>query len=272
MHLPCIVVDGQTRAGAPEWQKIWPEVRYIAAPGQPVPRRREIGIRQTSSEYVALLEDTTLPGLDWAEAILTALREPATAAVGGPIILGDGLCGRGLALACSEYGRFHPARFNGPPAQSIFPTSRLPGNNLAYRRGALVDAFDAAGHGLIEGEVNQQLRSAGQNIVMHLGMSATYATADHDGGRLAARFQHGRLYAGMQVRRADWATRIGWLGKSLLLPLVLSARSLAAMTRAVPATAWPKTCVWICLMESAWAVGEAVGYLLGAGDSLENWR
>jgi hypothetical protein len=29
---------------------------------------------------------------------------------------------------------------------------------------------------------------------------------------------------------------------------------------------------WLSLMESAWALGEAVGALTGAGDSVNEWR
>jgi hypothetical protein len=37
-------------------------------------------------------------------------------------------------------------------------------------------------------------------------------------------------------------------------------------------TAWIGVALWILLLETAWAIGEAVGYLTGSGRSLEAWR
>ena len=84
--------------------------------------------------------------------------------------------------------------------------------------------------------------------------------------------QHGRLYAGQRVTGRSYPVRLAWFAGSLFLPAVLSARGLASMTRAVKPAAWPGTAFWICLMETAWAVGESLGYLAGAGRSMKAWR
>jgi hypothetical protein len=58
----------------------------------------------------------------------------------------------------------------------------------------------------------------------------------------------------------------------MLLPLLLTARAWRSMARVVRPAAWPGVAAWILLLETAWAVGEAVGYIAGSGQSLEAWR
>ncbi len=63
-----------------------------------------------------------------------------------------------------------------------------------------------------------------------------------------------------------------WFFRSLPLPAVLTLRAWGNMRYAVRPGIWPVVAWWIFLMESTWAVGESVGYLFGAGHSLEEWR
>jgi hypothetical protein len=127
-------------------------------------------------------------------------------------------------------------------------------------------------HGLLEVEANEFLQSRGFALAFQPRMAVLYAAADYHSARLGTRMRHGRLYAGQRTAGQKYSTRLMWFAKSMLLPAVLSARALAGMTHAVRPAAWPTTAFWICLMESAWAIGESVGYLAGAGRSMEAWR
>jgi hypothetical protein len=275
-----VLADGGSNRIA-ELSERFPAVIFINRDGLPVPLARRRGVEQASAAIVALLEDTSQPAAGWHAAIAEAFAEPGTAAAGGPVLLAPQLGVRYLALGCCEYGRFHPGRFDrladvaaagGCGGAGRLPVSSLPGNNLAYRREALLAVLGECGHGLVEGEINARLRERGHTLCMHPAMTVSYAIEDRHGALLSTRFNHGRLYAGSRVSGQGGAARLGWLLKSLLLPAVLTARGWSHMTVAVRPAAWPQVMLWILLMQSAWAFGEALGYMAGTGRSLEVWR
>lgn len=258
------------------WQARFSEAHFLAGEGQPVPLRRQRGVMATQGAFVALLEDTTLPEPGWLEAACDAFANAHIAAVAGPIHIEPNLPGRFQALACTEYGRYHAALFPrlslGEASGGIQKVSRLPGNNLAYRRAVLVEILAGGTRGLIEGEVNEVLKSQGQWLAYQPRMAACYAAADRHGASLGTRMQHGRLYASQRAAGQGLVGKLVLFAKALLLPAVLSARGLGSMLRAVKPSAWPSTALWIVLMESAWAWGEAFGSIAGPGRSMEAWR
>jgi hypothetical protein len=267
--------DGKNNITALQQQ--FAAVQFISRDELSVPMARKRGVELASGEIVALLEDTSLPAAGWYEAVAAAFAAPNIIAVGGPVALSSKLGGSYLALGCGEYGRFHPDRFSlmaeGEVIDNgLLPVTRLPGNNLAYRREPLMNILCDKEHGLIEGEINEQLKVNGEKLYMLPAMLVTYSMMDVHGARLKTRFNHGRLFAGNRVAGQGWATRISWFVKSLLLPAVLSLRGWSSMAHAVNKLAWPKVILWVFLMETAWAMGESVGYLRGVGSSLEAWH
>lgn len=272
-----LVLLDETKNNIRALQQKFPAVQFVGRDELSVPMARKRGVELTSGEIVALLEDTSLPASSWYEAVANAFAEPNIVAIGGPVALSSKLGGSYLALGCGEYGRFHPDRFylmaeGKVMDNSLLPVSRLPGNNLAYRREALIKVLRDKEHGLIEAEINEQLKVNGEKLYMLPAMLVTYSMMDVHGARLKTRFNHGRLFAGNRVAGLGWKTRVSWFMKSLLLPAVLSLRGWSSMTHAVDRPAWPKVMLWIFLMETAWAMGEAVGYLRGVGSSLEAWH
>lgn len=267
--------DGKNNITALQQQ--FPAVQFVSRDKLSVPMTRKRGVELANGEIVALLEDTSLPTTGWYKAITTAFAEPKIIAVGGPVVLSPKLGGSYLALGCSEYGRFHPDRFplmaeDKVTNNSLLPVARLPGNNLAYRRDPLLNLLRDKRHGLIEGEINEELKAGGNKLYMHSEMVVSYSMMDVHGVRLQTRFNHGRLFAGNRVAGQSWKTRISWFTKSLLLPAILCLRGWSSMAHAVDKLAWPKVMLWIFLMETAWSIGEAVGYLRGIGNSLETWH
>ena len=276
-HGRCHVMLGEDREDAATWQARFPAVRFADGRGTSVPVRRQRGVEAAHGQLVALLEDTSLPEPGWLKAMCDAFIDDNVAAAAGPVRIDPALGARYQALACTEYGRFHPERFprlalGAPNAGGTQAVSRLPGNNLAYRRAGLLEILKGSDHGLIEVEVNEILKARGLSLAFQPRMAVLYAAADSHGARLATRMRHGRLYASLRAAGRSYPVRLALFAGSLLLPAVLSARALAGMTRAVKPAAWPKTACWIFLMESAWAIGESVGYLAGAGRSMEAWH
>ncbi len=273
---PCVAMLGAHDDDIIRLQEDFPSIQFIASDGQPVPVRRQRGVQILDTPLVALLEDSSLPEAGWEKAVISSFTSERTAAAGGPISLAETLTGHYLALGCGEYGRFHPGRFplltTGSAGQDeLLPVSRLPGNNLAYRRDVLLPLIKDMAQGLIEGEVNHRLMEDGWLLVMNPAMTVSYAHQDRHGARLKTRFQHGRLFAGNRVEGASWPVRAVWAIKSAVLPLLLTMRGVSSMRYAVRPSRWPEVVFWIFIMESAWALGEATGYLRGRGQSLEAW-
>lgn len=258
------------------WQARFPQVHFLAGEGQPVPLRRQRGVLAAQGAFVALLEDTTLPEPGWLAAACDAFAHERIAAVAGPISVAPDLASRYQALACTEYGRYHATLFPrlavGEASGELQIVSRLPGNHLAYRRALLLDILADGTRGLIEGEVNETLKSRGQWLAYQPRMAACYAAADLHGASLGTRMQHGRLYASQRAAGQGLLGRLVLFAKALLLPAVLSARGLGSMLRAVQPASWPGTALWIVLMECAWAWGEALGAVAGPGRSMQAWR
>ena len=272
----CIVVLRRTMGSVSAWQARYPSVTFLAAAGQPVPLRRQCGLRAARGDVVGLIEDTSWPDDGWCAAALAAFADRQTAAAGGLVRIASALPNRYRALGTSEYGAFaanDPARPTGDCARDRSVAAlRVPGNNMAFRRLDLLDAMRGETGGLFEGPVCARLLAAGRRVVYHPGMAVTYAASDRHNAALATRMHHGRIYASAQVHGRAWPWRLAHLAKTPFLPLVLTTRAIRFSGRSLGARAKLPVLFWLALMESAWSLGEAVGALAGSGRSLEEWR
>lgn len=271
-----VLVRGE-RDSISDLQEQFPSIRFMDMGELSVPGARQHGVDHATGEFVALLEDTSRPAPGWYDAVESSFADSGVVAVGGPVVLSGSLDSRYLALGCVEYGRFHPAMIHrlateDSGGEKLLPVSRLPGNNLAYRRETLLGVMGKQRDGLIEGEVNGRLVEAGYVLHLHPTMQVEYAGRDQHGAKLATRFSHGRLFAGNRVAGKSMGERLAWFTKSLLLPVVLTVRGWSSMKTAVASAAWLPVMVRVFMMETAWALGESAGYLVGAGNSLEAWR
>ena len=59
------------------------------------------------------------------------------------------------------------------------------------------------------------------------------------------------------------------VAKAVLLPIVLTARTMVEMTGSGRLMTRLPVLFWLALMQSAWALGEAIGALTGVGEKLE---
>jgi hypothetical protein len=271
--LECIVVLRE-RMGEPRcWQQRYPSVIFLDAPREPVPLRRQRGIAVATGDVVAVLEDTSWPDPDWCAAVRSAFTEVETVAAGGPVRIAATLPSRCQALGWSEYGVFAPHHLPRPDASNPdapIIASRVPGNNMAFRRRELIDALRDEVNGLFEGSVCARMLASGRRIVLQPRMLVTYSACDRHNAAFSTRLRHGRIYAGMQVKDQTLLSRVIRVAKAVLLPLVLSARTICEMTGS--GTMRLPVLFWLILMQSAWALGEAIGAIAGPGKSLNEWR
>lgn len=270
-----IVVLRRDDGDPDRWLRDFPGTRFVTAAADPVPLRRHAAAELATSQIVALLEDTTWPADTWCDAVRAGFEPVGVAATGGPIRISETLPPRFQALGWSEYGAFTANRFPrlaiGDTRETGYAVTRLPGNNMAYRRDELLDVLRAQPGGLVEGAVGAALRARGRTLACVPAMAADYAVADSHGAALRTRLNHGRLYAAASAG-PSWPKRAALLAKAALLPPVLLRRTLAAMAGSQPNASWLRIVLWAAAIETAWAAGEGWGAVAGAGDSLERWR
>jgi hypothetical protein len=225
-----------------------------------VPAMRAWALRGARTPFVALVEDTALPAPGWCAAARAALAGGAAAAA-GPVRVSPELAPRHQALGLTEYAAFGPA----PPE----PGRRLPGLGFAVERAAVLALPRKDPDLLLEAEVAGGLAAAGRAIVYSPALGLEYAAAYPEGARLSTRFSHGRLYAAGRVARRGAGARAAYAAGSLLLPILLTFRTLGSSRGRLG----PATLAWVLAMQSAWAAGELVGSATGdPGAGLASWR
>jgi GT2 family glycosyltransferase len=272
----CIVVLREAMRDASFWARRYPSVIFLEAASEPVPLRRQRGVAVATGNVVGLLEDTSWPDSGWCEAARSAFAEQPTVGAGGPVRILPTLPSRYQALAWCEYGSFAATRFQQSPENSStrdapIPALRVPGNNMAFRRVELIEAL-GQGQGFFEVPICERMLKQGGRIVCQPRMLVTYAACDPYNASLIARVNHGRLYAAAHVKGGNWVRRAGHVLKAILLPMVLTGRTIAAISRSDRRGAKLSVLFSVTLMQSAWALGEALGALFGAGKSMDSWR
>ncbi|MDL0429767.1 hypothetical protein QPM17_01405 [Marinobacter sp. TBZ242] len=246
-------------------------IEWIDSSGCSVPAKRALATNHCTSEWIAFIEDTCTVDDSWRSGCEAVMEIKDAAGASGPVRLGSPLDRRARALYCSDYGSFFPAALHGrreSKGKSVLLANTLPGVNLLYRRALVMSYMN--GDGLIESEINPRIRGDGHGLYIHENLSVTLRNADSAGTSFLSRFNHGRLYGGLQARNLTVSSRLVRALACVLLPFVLSLRSLKALayTREQVAT----TALWIVMFETVWSVGECTGYLLGSGNTLADWQ
>lgn len=225
-----------------------------------VPRRRAVGIRSLSSDWVLLIEDLCVPEAGIAAVIrgLDAV-DGDVAAISGPVRIAKSLSPAAMALGCTEYGEYSAGR-----EKVAHPITRIHGLCTLFRRSA-VTGLDR----IIDTEVHAVLLARGVRFQFDDRFVVEFAASDSRMTNFASRYAHGRLYGGIARHRPGIRAKVVPLARCLLLPLVLTWRAAGA----IPASANRfAVLVQIAKMSTAWACGEAVGAVLGPGDAVREWR
>ncbi|NUT00300.1 MAG: hypothetical protein HOP96_04940 [Sphingomonas sp.] len=227
-----------------------------------IPSKRRRAVELVSTSLVALVEDTIVPADGWAKAIEVAFQSDETVACGGPVRIGNRLPASSRALALSEYGAFNDRRGDAE-------AHALPGCNFAFRQTDLLEAMLGT-EGLVDQVVLRRLEKRGR-IAWAPQMAVTFTHANPEGARLRTRFDHGRIYASLETERAGVPGRAAAAAKALLLPPVLTLRSLRHAKLADRLSLTTLGC--LALQHTAWATGELAGAILGPSTKgVGQWR
>ena len=239
-------------------QARFPDVRFVAAAGDDIPRLRGAGLAVASSDLVAVTEDHCVADGRWLAALVQAQANTRADVVGGG--MGNARHQRAVDWAAyfAEYGFFSWAR---PRESEGVPL--LTGANVAYTRAVLTDVTAWTLAGTWENVCHQRLHAQGRRLVFTSEARVLQNHTYQFGAFCRDRYEHGRDYARTRLAEGDGSGRWRLLASTPLLTPLLTARVARAAGGVAPgafARALPVTVAFL----GAWAVGEAVGYAMGA--------
>jgi hypothetical protein len=221
---------------------------------------RQAGAVAARAPVVAFVEDHVYAEPGWAEALLQTYDAHRDAVAVGYAFANARDGGRPDATLFAEYGRWVVPASGGR-------WSALPGNNVSYRRDALLElAGREAGALAVDFTLHAELLRRGSFLV------ASGAVVRHQGfprltDTMRANHEYGRVLAAARVARGSWspARRALYAAGSPVVPLLNAAR----LARTLPGRG-----LWGSALRSAptclaiWAAaasGELVGYVTASG-------
>ena len=236
----------------------WHQVAATAT----IPEMRTLGIEQSTSELLALLEDDCLVGPQWLQSVLAA-HQSGYPAIGGAIEPGDFSSGLDWGVFYCEFARFL-APFSGT-------VITLPGNNVSYKKKAIDPTLIR--QGFYEIFIHETLQKSGSELFAENGMVVKNMNSWRFEDCSTSPFHHGRAYAGQRLGPQFSVRRLFYGLLAVLLPIVKSFRTLREIhSRKRTDLPLLKALPWILIFQSCWSAGELVGYLAGPGDSIGKWR
>lgn len=261
-RIEVIVVEtlgGDTRA---KLRSHRPEITMIEVEERlPIPRLRYLGVQKALGELVAILEDHVEVDASWASSLFEIHQEP-WGAVGGAVENGRSEWLNWAVFFC-EYTPYMLPVIEGSATD-------IPGNNIAYKRPHLLKHARLLDEGKWESWINDRLRADGVAIASTNRAIVRHIKPFRLGYFLVQRFHFARSYAGMRRTDQSWAKRVIFGFGSLILPPLLLARvSKTVFAKKRHLGKFVACLPLIALFMSVGAVGEMMGYFLGAGRSLD---
>jgi glycosyltransferase involved in cell wall biosynthesis len=265
--LEVIVADGSsTGSMAAVAARVLPSARHLWLPGANLPALKGAAIRSATTELVAVLDPSDAAEPDWASEIQEAFSDDTLSAVGGSVSLAGAKRAGNIAAYLFEYGAFNAPLAAGPTSGD------LPGNNVAYRRSALVDDC----RDILEAEgfnkpfFHERLRALGGQLVIRPSMRVRHLTNYRLLPFGMRRFHYGRCFGATRVRRAPLGRKALLRAFAPVVPALLVTRHLMrAVRHSGSRRLLPHAGLALCGVCAFWGFGEWLGCWFGAGDSCQ---
>jgi GT2 family glycosyltransferase len=239
-----------------------PEIRLIAVEGcESIPKLRALGMAAAKGRLIAILEDHCNVPLGWFEAIARA-HQAGYQAIGSGVENGSVDRLIDWAVFFCEYSRFMP-----PVARGV--VSEIPGNCAVYDRLVLERLGPGLREEVWESFLHERLKEEGVAFFCDPAMTVSHKKEFGFGYFMSQRYHYSRSFAAMRMKAVPISRRLAYACATPALPFLLLWR--------MATTVWRKrrrrkefllaTPIIVIFLVS-WAWGEAVGALLGPGDSL----
>ncbi|MEO5824779.1 MAG: glycosyltransferase [Gemmatimonadales bacterium] len=224
------------------------------APDSSIPQLRGAALSASTGDWVALTEDNCVAAPGWL-GHLRAGASSAVQVVGGS--MGNARPGRAIdaGAAYAEYGFFGPDRAGGGGRAPL-----VTGATVMYHRSVVEQVSDWAVAGDWEDVIHGRLCQADVRFAVLPDAMMLQNLEYRLGDFCMDRYQHGRDYARVRARDASLGMRVRFIAATPVLPVVLAWRIWRSAGRATPAQ-FARALPWTVTFLSAWAAGEAVGYL-----------
>lgn len=218
------------------------------------------GFLRASAPVVAHMEDHVFPDSDWAEAVLEAHRGP-WAAVGGRMINAN----PATMLSWANVLVSHMAEVTPRRGEA----TNLSTHNATYKTKVL-EAYGErlARHLGRDGGLMRNLITNGKKIYVDPSFRFHHQQISVWRPMVTYRVNAGRNWAAARVRqnRWTWAQRLLYAGGAPLIPFV---RLIRLAPRCRELGVYPRVIPSLLAVLTLDAVGEMIGYVAGAGRSLE---
>jgi hypothetical protein len=235
-------------------------VRLVESPLLPMGEARAAAVRNATAPVVVLGETHAFPAPDWAELLLAA-HESAWVGVAPGLENANPAGALSWSGFLMDYGRWLADSQAG--GEIAFP----PTYNAAWKREALIGCGDRLSELLEPGmPLDAALAARGGRFSHAPSARVAHLNIAHFRPWAAERYAGGRLLAVRRSRRWPRARRFIYFGGSFLVPLIRLVRTRPAAKLARHHRRLPRgTMAAVAVGSTLWALGEAVGYLAGAG-------
>jgi len=149
----------------------------------------------------------------------------------------------------------------------------LPGNNISFKRSALLIGNEYVKNKFWKTFWCQKLRAEGIELISEPSMLVYYTKNFHLASFLTRRFHHGRCFAGMRAIEFTIIKRVLYLGGSVLLPFIFLYRVISTVVgkkRRLKELLLSFPLIVLAII--FWSLGETCGFLAGTGKSCEYIR
>ena len=238
--------------------------RYFAEPGGNLPALKALAIRQAHGEIIAVLDPSDEAEPNWVDEILDAFADPSVWAVGGAVLLSGPANAGNVAAYLFEYGAFNP------PIATGETSGDLPGNNVAYRRGALVDICEdiLSAEGFNKPFFHERIRARGGRLLIRPSMRVHHLTHHRFVAFGIRRFHYGRCFGAVRIRRASLGMKALYRTFApTIVPLLIVRHFRRAAGHPANRRLLPGAALALCGVCIFWGVGEWLGCWFGAGQS-----
>jgi hypothetical protein len=235
----------------------FPDVKFLHFhEKRTVPQLRWRAFFQTTGELIAAVEARCVPSPTWSKEIEAAHhRYPGAVAIGGSVSFGGLASPFAWGLYLCEYGAYAPPIEEGQ-------SWGLSAANLSFKRGALTESLDVLRAGKWETALLERWLAQGRLLCV---CSATVAFQNTmtPSTALSQRFWYGRGYAAERVVGSPLYLIAARAVSAPALPVLLSFRLWRTARAKRLQTEFWRSALWILFLQSAWALGEFVGYAFG---------
>lgn len=227
-------------------------------------------LNKATGDIIAFIEDHCFAEPDWAQNLLDAFASGPWAAVGYSITNANPQTWISRAGLVSDYILWMAPVHEGK-------ARLLPGNNVAYRADVLLPLKERLPHDLsVDFNIHEHLLGKGHKLAMSDKTRARHQNYDTMGGLVNANFYYCRMLAANRVKAQNWSVVRRWayiIGVPIGAPLIKLARILKCLKgRKSLWRPFVSALPLILITFAVSAIGEMLGYLLGAGNAAQDFN